>query len=750
MRPSAGRRMAESDKKLLEKIHDRFKVMREADERNRDLAMDDLRFLHKPGEQWDAITRKERGDRPCYEFNKLRIKVKRIVNEMRANRPGGKVRAVEDGDKDTAEVLEGLCRNIASVSDFDTICDYAGEYQVGGGMGAWRITTDYAGEDSFTQDILIEGIRNPFCLYADPSAQDPLKRDAYDWILTEKISKRAYEEKWPKAEAVSFEDDVFDDQDEWEDEERVRIAEYWWKEPYEKEIWLLKDGKVIDSTKPDAQALTAAIESGAIPPDIIVKKRMAKCNKIMMCVVSGDAVLTPPTEQGGSEHRFVIVYGEWVVVDGKITWFGLPRFAKDAQRSYNVTRTSVTETIATAPQSKFWATPKQAEGHLVKWGEAHKQNFPFLLYNHDPQGAGAPQRMGGPDVPVALIQEMQLADQELKDCTGVYDASLGERSNEHSGIAISRRAEQTQIVNFNFPDNMAKGVQRTWEILLDLIPVYYDTERTVRILGTDGAEKYMKVNTFVPDKLTGEPVKLNDLRTGKYDVTVTVGPSFSTQRQQAVETYGQLLQANPQLMGIAGDLIFKAMDLPYSQDIADRWKLMLPAPVQEMLKDGKETPPEVAQMMAQAKQAMQQVQQVGQMVQAAAAEATDLKTEAEKSVSDLKVRQAQFEADVIKEFAKIDLAKANLALAEAQAQAKGIETDTAENQQQFQTLMAQTVAEIQQMGAQFMQAAAQTMADIQAKNQPQVIVHSPPRPRVTAINRVNGQLIPQYEDQPVP
>src|SRR5512139_1564168 len=86
---------SQSKKDLLQRIHDRHKVMTEADEENRRCAKDDVRFVNVPGEQWDPNMRKDRGDRPCLEANSLRINGKRVINEIRANRPQGHVRAVE-------------------------------------------------------------------------------------------------------------------------------------------------------------------------------------------------------------------------------------------------------------------------------------------------------------------------------------------------------------------------------------------------------------------------------------------------------------------------------------------------------------------------------------------------------------------------------------------------------------------------------------------------------------------------------
>jgi hypothetical protein len=644
------------DKDLLARIRRRFRLMEEADHDNRMEAQRDMEFLHVPGAQWDEDVKKARGSRPCYEFNKTRIKAKRVVNEMRANRPAGKVRAVEDSDRKTAEVIEGLGRNILSVCDFDTIADYAGEYQVGGGLGAWRIVTEYM-DDSFDQDIIVKPIPNPFNLYWDPASVDPLHRDAEDWCLLDRISKSAYAEKWPKAKKIDFDADTsFDDDADWHDETTVRVCEYHWREPYDKRLLQLKDGRVIDADSEAAQL---------IQKEMIRRERTARCHRILMCVASGDAILEGPVELKGKYHRFVAFHGEWIVIDGKPQWCGLTRYAKDAQRAYNVASTAVTETIASAPNTHYWVTTDQAAGNTGQWNKAIAENLPFLVYNADAKTPGPPTRSGGADVPVALLQEAQIRDQELKDVTGVYDASLGERSNEKSGVAIARRSEQTQIVNFNFPDNMAKAKQLTVTIINDLIPHYYDAERTVRVIGQDGAEEYVKINTVGLDPVTGEPVLLNDLTRGKYDVTVTVGPSFATQRQQAAETYTQMAAQDPALMPTAADLVYQAMDLPYADQIAERRKAMLPPQIQAIVSQGKELTPEVKQAMAQVQQMKQQVDQQGQLVQKAAQEAEQVKLEAEKSVSDLNVKRAQFDADVAKQLAQLAEREADLTLAQA-------------------------------------------------------------------------------------
>jgi hypothetical protein len=729
---------AQRDK--LATLRDRFEKAKEADQENRELALEDLRFLHEPGEQWDAQSKSERGDRPCYEFNKLRVTVKRIVNDMRANRPAGKVLGTEEGDKDTAEILEGLIRNVWNVSDGDTTIDQAAEYQVGAGMAAWRVTTQYSSDTAWEQDIVIEGFRNPLCVYVDPAAQDPMYRDARYWFVVSKIAKEVFEKKYPKQETADFEDGAeFDDDDEWDDGEYVRIVEYWYKEPAPRTVVMLSDGRTV-------YAEEAAQIAQSQPELQVLRSREVMTDQVKMCIASGNAILEE-ADWAGSQFPFVMVHGERVCVDGKNMWWGVTRFAKDAQRAYNFSRTLAVETVALSPQAKWWATPEQASGHTEKWAEAHKKNYPFLLFNADPKQPGAPQRMGGAEIPAALVQEIQIASEDIKAVTGIFDASLGNRSNETTGVAIRARQAQGEIAVFNYMDNLAKGVRRTWEILVDLIPKIYDTPRMVRLLGVDGAEKFAQVNAV--DPMTGETV--NDLSRGKFDVTVTVGPSFSTQRQEASEVYMALGQANPAVWGIAGDLIFKALDLPYSDKIAERLKLMLPPQIQQMESQGKELPPEAQAAMAQAEQAMAMVDQQAAALEEAAekmeAEASDLeatKAEIKGMIADLKVQEANLRTFEAQLEAKVAQAGSDLdrRAMEVEGQQKDVQTAAGAMEQNAMQAGQASALELVQQALQVVTSQIDELkkglADI-GKQQPIIVTGG--GNRQVRVKRVNGELV---------
>ncbi len=669
-----------------------------------------------------------------YAFNETRVNAMSVINHIRANRPAAKIRGVEENDKQMAEIRQGLYLNITNNCDFDSTKDYAAGHQVAGGYGIWRIDTEYSTDTAFDQDIVIRPGINPLCYLADSRDKDELKRNAKHWFVHTKLPNDEFDAKYPKAERTAFEpeDDLDDELD---DDDSTWVAEYWVKKPYVKHVCLLSDGKTVEKDKLEE-----------LPEGVtIVRERKVNTFKICQYIISSSAVLEGPNEWAGSMFPFVPVYGYYTVIDGKVFWGGLTRYQKDPQRALNWALTSVYESIGNAPQAQYWATAEQAKGCVKQWAEAHQKNLPALIYNPDPAAPGPPQRMGGADVPVALIQAAAMARDAHKASVGIFNASLGATSNETSGKAIRARQDEGMVATFNFGDNMAKSERRTCEIINDLLPHIYDTERNIRILGQDGAEKYLKINQR--DPVTGEVI--NDISAGKFDFTVTTGPSFATQRQEAAEFYTQMAQANPALSAVAGDLIMKSQDYPMADAIAERLKLTLPPQIQAAISQEKPMPPEVQAAMAQVEQLQAAVQQQGQLVQQAAEEAKQEKAGADKAKADVQIAVSQLkveEANLAKQVADFKTLVAQTQLNMATQQEK---TEAGNEKAELSNQLGQALADIQSQAAQLFQQYTQQLAAMQAQalqtSQPQVVV--PRSPRVRAIRRVNGGMVPEYVDE---
>jgi hypothetical protein len=317
----------------------------------------------------------------------------------------------------------------------------------------------------------------------------------------------------------------------------------------------------------------------------------------------------------------VPVWGDVVNIKGKTKRLSLIRFSRDAQQMLNFWRSSEAEMLSLQNKAPYLLTTTQVAGHEHKWQSANADNLPYLEYNSDPT-AGMPQRQGFASPPMGILQGAENAARDIMDTTGIQEAGLGQKSNETSGRAIMARQAEGDNATFHFMDNAARADRLLGIILVDMIPKIYDTPRVVRTLGLDGVEKMVDINQSFNEKDNwGRSIrKFYDLNAGAYDVVAVSGPSYSTKRQEAVSAMTEILQGNPQLMGIAGDLFVKAMDWPGSEELAERLKKTLPPELRpaEDNEQGGGMPPEVQMQMQQMQEQMQQmdamIQQQGQQL----------------------------------------------------------------------------------------------------------------------------------------
>jgi hypothetical protein len=659
------------DKLDVSDVRKKYQACTENELALRQEAVEDIKFVNVPGAQWEEAQKKKRGTRPCYEFNLLRQHCRQVTGDQRQARPSIKVRAVEDDDAEGAELRQGLIRNIEAQSNAERAYDTGFQFAAEGGFGCWRVVTEYSADDAWEQDIRIKEVRDPFAVWFDPAAVEYDRRDAQFAFFEQNIPKTQFKAKHPDAICDDF--DSAQNYGDWFQKDTVRIAEYWVKKPVKKTLLLLSDGRSVD-----ADEIAPALDELEAQGITVKREREVQTHKVCMYVVSGAEVLSGPHEWPGKFIPLVPVYGDLIHIDGRDTYSGIVRHAKDAQRLANYQNTTALESIAKLPKVPYLVTPDMLAGKGVKetWERAATEDPLFLAYTPDPKAPGnRPVREAQPEFPVAMVQMGQICNDLLKSVTGIHDASLGARSNETSGKAIIARQREGDTATFSYQDNLARSIRYTGEILLDLIPKVYDTERVIRIIGMDGGEKFQKINAEVPDQQTGQMIKVNDLSAGKYDVTVTTGPSFSTQRAEFVELMNTLFQGNPQTFQLFGDLFFKAMDMPQAQELSERAKLMLPPQLQKQQGEGKEMPPEVMMAMQQAQEAMQQAQQQLQALQQAAQELQQDKAATDADKAQTAAQKAQIAADIKVAQAEFDKREAEFQAMEARFEAHVAKTD---------------------------------------------------------------------------
>lgn len=632
-------------------MRQRLQMAQAAYSDSREDELDDLRFMAgSPDNQWQwpadvlatrgAVQGQTINARPCLTINKLPQHVRQVTNEQRQNRPSGKVIPADDhADVEVAEIYNGVVRHIEYMSDADVAYDTACDNQVTYGEGYIRLLTEYCNDETFDQDIRIGRVRNAFSVYMDPTIQDPCGADAEWCFIAEDILKSEYERMFPDATPIStlYNQGVGDQGlSSWLQEDTIRIAEYFYY-VYEPVTLNLYPG---NQTAFDRTPQDAMLRGQFTKP---IRSRRVERRKVMWMKTNGFDVLDEREWPGKWIPVVRVIGNEWEV-DGKLHISGLVRNAKDAQRMYNYWTSQEAEMLALAPKAPFIGYGGQFEGYEMQWKTANTTNWPYLEVNPDvTDGAGnvlpLPQRAAPPLPQTGLIQAKMGASEDIKATTGQYDASLGAQGNERSAKAIVAREKQGDVGTYHYVDNLARAIRYITRQIVDLIPKIYDTQRIARIIGVDGEVGMVKFNPDQPepvkevkDPITGATIeKIYNPGIGTYDVMVTTGPGYMTKRQEALDAMGQILQTNPQLWGVAGDLFVKNMDWPGAQEMAARFKKILDPKV---LAEGDQSP----EMMA----AQQQIEAMTQELN----RVTDIIQNIQDSVEQQKVEIDRYEAEI--------------------------------------------------------------------------------------------------------
>lgn len=587
-----------SDEKILERAHKRFQAASDYWREIYDLAKEDIKFANgnsDNGYQWDSRLLKDRqaaagGARPSLTINKIPQHVAQVTNDQRRNKPAIKVRPVDDsGDDEVAEVLNGIIRHIhRNANDCyegaDVAFSIATESQVEGGIGYFRIASDYYADDD-KQDLYFCAVHDFSTILDDPAIKTVTGRDRRYLFETVLLDEHEFESQYPDADPIDWDVAGMHDTAAWYERERkqVRVAQYW----------------VCEDVKGKG-------------------KRPAR--RVTCYTLTGDQIVDRK-EWPGKDIPYCRVLGRSRTIDGKSEISGIVRNAKDAQRLYNYGRSSQAENLGLTTKSPWTAPAASVAGYEDQWETANNVAYSVLYYNafdSDGRPLPPPQRIP-PTMPSPALSEMVgIASEDIKSTTGQYDASLGQRSNETSGVAIRQRQAEGDMATFHFVDNLSYAIKFAGDILVDVIPKFYDTPRIARILGEDDQADYAEIDPSIKRPVEeyqdarGRKKKKYNLAAGHYDVAVTVGPGYSTQRQEALEFIQAAGQSAPQIMAAVADLLPKLADTPMADEMAKRLRMVLPPEVRQVVEesangDDEPLPPQAVAMMEQAKQQLGQL-----------------------------------------------------------------------------------------------------------------------------------------------
>jgi hypothetical protein len=605
------KRTKEDDAAICKQAVERYAKWIERERENIDAAYDDLKF--RAGEQWDAYALEQRKDRPTLTINRIPQFIRQVTGDMRQMKPGIKTVPVDSrGDKDTAETIAGMIRYIENRSDAAGIYMSGADSQVSCGIGHWMVNKEYADGTTFNQELRIIGIDDQVAVACDPDAKLPMKEDAKWWIIPVDISRESFKEEYPDASVEDFDDADHASADGWFDQDFIRIAAYWVKKPAKRLLAHMQDGGTADLTDKSEEEREEIGKTA---------KRVERRDSFKVCryLITAAHVLEE-TDWPGMDIPIVPCLGEEVKIGKRTVRHGLTRFARDPQRMVNYYSSAEAEVVALQPKAPWLATRKNVENNMSQWSTANTENHSVLLYTPDSANGNIPPQRIQPAVSSQGISEgLDRAVADMKGVIGIYDAGLGNKSNETSGKAIIARQREGDVGTYIYIDNWTRSIRRTGSILIGLIPHVYDTERMIRIMGEDGKVDLKWINKPVglqvdpmnpmqAGKSNQEQKIENDVTVGAYDVVLEAGPSYSTKREEAKESMREFIQSAPETAPVIMDLVAKAQDWPMADEISKRLEAVAPPPVQKLIAKQKQErgeeeqpdPPSQGEQMQQA------------------------------------------------------------------------------------------------------------------------------------------------------
>ncbi|WP_343928742.1 portal protein [Pigmentiphaga daeguensis] len=620
MRP----RQTKADQDVVARAHRNFDKAVAWERTARQLYTDDMKFLFADSdnqEQWLPAVRARRQleGQPMLTVNKTHTHWLHVVNQAKANRPGLHVHPTgSEATYEAAMVFENIIRHIEYASDAQTAYMNACECQVGGGIGYWRIVTDYADDNGFDQEIFIRPVPDPLAVY-----MSPVKRkdgsDATFCIIYDDMPRAQFEAKYPNVAPSLVGMNVTESG--WLTKDSVRIAEYY--EVEEGKEWMYaipnEGGGFAFKRESELSPLERDLLKELATNGEEVRRRRVDKRTIRWYLIAGNQVLERNT-WAGKWIPVIRVVGEEIVIDGKMDRKGLVRYLKDPQRMYNYNTSAQVEFGALQTKTP-WVGPLEAfEGLENYWATANRENHAYLAYNGMDENGNPipkPERPQPPQAAEAFTAGMQAAAIEMMMASGQYEATFGKQTQELSGVALDNRKDQGERATFHYLDNLANALRFTGKQLIDLIPKIYDTRRVIRIMGEDGQESQIQVDPQARVALQQERDAENNVirsifnpAVGTYDVVAKAGPNFDTRREEAFQAMKELITGVPQLAQVIGDLFAKMGDFPMSDAIAERIRNWIPPEVR-----GDGATASEKQLMGQLEQAAQIIQQLQQALQ---------------------------------------------------------------------------------------------------------------------------------------
>lgn len=315
---------------------------------------------------------------------------------------------------------------------------------------------------------------------------------------------------------------------------------------------------------------------------------------------------------------------------------------RDTQRYINYLRTQSAYVLKVSRYDQ-WFGPKTVVSSLdTRRNWADPTNTQGLLaYDKDPDGL-KPEQIRPPELSQSLETQYNLAMQDLYTSTGLYPARMGNNGDEASGKALDARTRQGSFVTYGFFNSINMAIEAGGEVINEMIPNVYDTERVMTLMMPDKGFQNITINKETDPY--GEQIE-NDIRKGTYQVRLKPGPSYEGQKEQALQSLREVLQADPTAFNLIADLYAENLPLANTIEIKNRLKTRVPPQIIEAGKTGE----------------MPQQQGPSPEQEALAVDAQFKQQQIQIKQQELALKQQQMQAEIEIEQMKLEIAKLELA-----------------------------------------------------------------------------------------
>jgi hypothetical protein len=544
------------------------------------------------------------------QFNKLAPLMNHLLGEQMMNTPN--LQAVPDDDvvdEQTVSVRQALVKEISLDSNAKTVYQIAFQQAAIGGFGAYLVGTDYKNNKSFDQVPIIKSYRDATKCFWDVGCESPCKTDGMISGAYVRMSRQLFAKKYGKKLEGSIPPTVTETEDDsyasfkWCDDESITITEAYKRKLIKSQLHELSNGETITSKEltkfqtivVDNISQEDAEEQGRLPPGeyinfngepvTIVQSRSIIEYKTTWYKIAGDYVLDETPFPSQQLPVVFVDQNSYYDKTGKQVTRPFVKDARDAQRFINYLGTQIAYLIKISRYDQFMASRanvKSPKTQLIWKNPSIIQGA--IIYDVDKEGGTKPEQLRPPELPISLIQQYERALQDIQTSTGIYDTKVGEQGNENSGAAIDARTRQGAYNTYIVFNSLNRAIAVGGEIIDEMIPKLFDTERKVTLELPDQGRKTVTLNQQADEYGSGVS---NDMSKGTFKIRLMPGPSYEGQKAESLQAMQLLLNAHPEIFTLIADLYAQNLPVPNVIELVNRLRTIVPPEVMQAGKTGK-------------------------------------------------------------------------------------------------------------------------------------------------------------------